>query len=172
MKCEPTKFYPFSDWTYEDLVRDSAIFIGLFFLSLFIFYREDKSRKNASAQFIISIFTFAFGFFGIIYRLPLDYKYYQLTTNYQITTTKTISERYQKGGNGYSEKYFITHRFFTNGIQRDEVVEVYPDKRNGIFKNINIGGGEYWIYYNPKNPETYLIDFHNTYDKINPVCKN
>ena len=115
---------------------------------------------------LIGILGFRIG----IDRLPKTYGYFTLHKNYQERVTKIISIDFAPKGVNFG-KCVVKHKTEIDYKEIIQETSVYNEDIIQKLRNYKAGNGRYWIYYNPKKPDIYLVDFRDTVDKLKSVCE-
>ena len=177
MNCNPAEFYPFSGYTWTWLLVQAAIALVLIVLGLII-YLQFRNRQQKGLPISVSrrVVTFVLASLGILAAaycvrvLSKNYGYVTLPQNYQERHTKVISIDFNpKGSHLY--KCVVKHKM---EIDYKEIIletNVYNEEIAQHLRDNKSGKGTYWIYYNPKKPNIYLVDFRDTVDKQKSVCE-
>lgn len=178
MNCNPADYYPFNLYTWRVILYEvtaSLIFIALGVFAYVNATRIKKQGKKLSVVrqivYTICLILAAVGVRICFERLPKSYGYYTLHKNYQERSTKIVSIDFDPKGINVGQ-CIVEH---TMQIDYKEIVHktnVYNEAIIQRLKNYKSGSGRYWIYYNPKKPDIYLVDFRDTTDKLKSVCED
>ncbi len=106
-----------------------------------------------------------------IERIPKSYGYFTLHKNYEERSTKIISINFDPEGINAGQ-CIVKHKMQINYKDIVNETSVYNKEIIQKLKNYKSGSGWYWIYYNPKNPDIFLVDFRDTTKEQKAVCED